>query len=113
MLNNKFSKLPTSQLMLIFSVLIIATGCTGPSNEEKTLVSSACEDFITKEMGGEYKIETHIFDVYKKKGNLVAEVGYRDKYKSEDSYSVRLCVVDQEKGYISSPSPLNDTEWAK
>lgn len=98
---------------LILSVLLIVAGCTEPSDEEKTMISSACGDFIAKEMGGEYKIETHIFDVYKKKGNLVAEVGYRDKYKSDDSYSVRLCILDQEKETISSPSPLNDTEWRK
>lgn len=98
---------------IILILLAFITGCTGISDEEKTFVSSTCGDFIMKEMGGEYKIETHIFDVYKKKGNLVAEVGYRDKYKSDDSYSVRLCVIDKEKGSISSPSPLNDTEWAK
>ncbi len=94
-------------------MLITITGCTEISDEEKTFASSNCGDFIMKEMGGKYEIETHIFDIYKKKGNLVVEVGYRNKYKSDDSYSLRLCVIDKEKGYISSPSPLKDTEWAK
>jgi hypothetical protein len=65
--------------ILILLLFFTVTGCAGPSDEERAFVESNCENFIMKEMGGEYKIETHIFDVYKKKGNLVAEVGYRDK----------------------------------
>jgi len=100
------------KIVVFLSVLLVA-GCSGkPTEEETKMVSAACENFITKQMGGDYKVETHVFDVYKKKGKLVAEVGYRDKY-SDESYSVRLCVLDEEKETISSPSPLNDSEWSK
>lgn len=87
-------------------------GCSGPSDEEEQIASKECPEFIEKNMKSREPIETKIFDIYPKKGKVVVEVGYRDKY-SDDSYSVRLCILDSEKGTISSPSPLNDTEWRK
>jgi hypothetical protein len=87
----------------------------GPSDDEKKIVSSKCEEFISREMPG--AVQTHVFDVYKKKGKLVAEVGYRKNEfgigSGSGAYSVRLCIVDLEKGTLSSPSPLNDSEWRK
>lgn len=102
---------------LTVAAIILVGGCTespdatGPTEMEKRLVSSACQDFIVEQMGGKGEVDAHIFDVYKKRGKLVAEVGYRDKYDHDSAYSVRLCILDEERGTISSPSPLDDSEW--
>jgi len=92
-------------------------GCTGPSEEKIKAASNACEKFIAKQMEPSKwssDIETHIFETWVKNGNIVASVGYRDKYKDKkDTYSVRLCVYDEKNKTISSPSPLNDSEWRK
>ena len=98
---------------LVSTVLVLSlAACSGPSSEEKEIAKKECPEFIEKNMSGGKSIETKIFDIYTKKGKVVVEVGYRDKY-SDDSYSVRLCVLDSEKGTISSPSPMNDSEWKK
>jgi len=98
---------------LISALLIMSlAACSGPSSEEKEIATKECPEFIEKNMSDRKSIETKILDIYAKKGKVVVEVGYRDKY-SDDSYSVRLCVLDSEKGTISSPSPMNDSEWSK
>jgi hypothetical protein len=100
-------------LAVILAVPLAATaGWFGPSDEEKKLAKDECPKFIEKNMKRRKSIETKIFDIYTKKGKVVVEVGYKDKY-SDDSYSVRLCVLDSEKGTISSPSPMNESEWRK
>jgi len=100
-------------LAVTLAVPLAATaGWFGPSDEEKKLAKEECPKFIEKNMGSRRSIETKIFDIYTKKGKVVVEVGYRNKY-SDDSYSIRLCVLDSEKGTILSPSSLNDSEWRK
>lgn len=93
-------------------------GCSGPSEEEINTASSACEKFIAKEMKGSDwlspEIDTYVFETWVKNGKIVANIGYRDESSNADSsYIVRLCVYDKEQGTISSPSPLNDSEWRK
>jgi hypothetical protein len=92
----------------------------GPSKKEIAIAREECPKFFKKnfEKGNDSsfysylnKFETEIFDIYKKKGKIVAEVGYRER--SYHSYSVRLCIIDFEKGSISSPSPLNSGQWSK
>lgn len=104
----------THRMRHLIAVLFIISlaACSGPSDEEKKIASKECPEFIEQNMKSTKSIETKIFDIYSKKGKVVVEVGYKDKY-SDDSYSVRLCVLDSEKGTISSPSPLNDSEWKK
>lgn len=96
--------------LLAVTVAVSLTAC-GPSSEEKQIAEKECPKFIKEQMTGVYK--TKVFDVYSKKGKVVVEVGYQDRHSKGDSYSVRLCVLDSEKGTISSPSPLNDSEWKK
>ena len=98
----------------LLAVLLTAllTAC-GPSSDEIKLAEKECVKFINEQMSGAYTSRTKVFDVYSKKGKVVAEVGYQDRHTRGDSYSVRLCVLDIEKGTISSPSPLNDSEWKK
>ena len=93
-------------------VAISLTSCSGTSEEEMIKTGKECMAFVEKNIKSRQTIETKIFDLYEKKGNLVAQIGYRDKF-TNDSYSVRLCVVDSERQTISLPSPLNDSEWKK
>jgi hypothetical protein len=100
---------------LVPFLVIFLTGCSwfGPSDEEKKAASSACEKFVSKRMGVGC---TRTFDVYKKKGKLVAEVGYAKGFGDCDTitkYSVRLCVIDNEKGTITLPAVFNEGEWSK
>lgn len=85
-------------------------GLFRPSNEEKEMANLECPKFIKSEMNA---YDAKVFDIYSKKGKVVAEVGYKQFSSPGDSYSVRLCILDREKGTISSPSPLNDSEWKK
>ncbi len=92
---------------------------TGPSfcssrslKRRKKVAEKECQDFVREQI--RYVLETNVFDVYSKKGSVVVEVGYKEAGNHRvDSYSVRLCVLDKEKGTISLPSPLNDSEWKK
>jgi hypothetical protein len=96
---------------LLITMLAVPLAACGPSSEEKKIAEEECPRFIKEQMSGAY--EAKVFDIYSKKGKVVAEVGYKDRHSRGDSYSVRLCVLDREKGTISSPSPLNDSEWKK
>lgn len=91
----------------ILAVLLVACG---PSSEDKKKAEKECQNFV-KEQFRTY--ETKVFDVYSKKGSVVVEVGYQDRDTRGDSYAVRLCVFDREKGTITLPSPLNNSEWKK
>jgi hypothetical protein len=96
------------------SVLLVA--CSGLSDEEKNLYSSECQKFVEENAPGQfgsYGFDMKVFDIYKKKGSWVVEVGYKRRADNRDSYSVRLCVVDAENGRLSLPSPMNDREWRK
>ena len=80
--------------------------------EGKRVAEKECQDFVREQI--RYVLETKVFDVYSKKGSVVVEVGYKEAGRNQgNSYSVRLCVLDKEKGTISLPSPLNDGEWKK
>ncbi len=85
----------------------------GPSEEEKEAAAETCKAFIAKQMDAITKGEDgpKVFDIYTKKGKIVVQVGYKNYLASNKAHSVRLCVVDKEKGTISSPSPMNDSEW--
>lgn len=100
----------------IFAALAIFSmaACSGPSEEKLKEASTQCEAFIAKEMEGRGSrgLETKIFDIWTKNGAIVMDIGYKEKYSSK-SYSVRKCVFDEVKGTISSPSPLNDSQWRK
>ena len=96
------------------AVLLVA--CSGLSDEEKNLYSSECQKFVKENAPGQFGsmgFDMKVFDIYKKKGHWVLEVGYKRKADRGDSYSVRLCVVDAENGRLSLPSPINDSEWRK
>lgn len=97
------------RLLTVILALPLAA-CFGPSNEEKEMANLECPKFIKSEMNA---YDAKVFDIYSKKGKVVAEVGYKQFSSPGDSYSVRLCILDREKGTISSPSPLNDSEWKK
>lgn len=92
-----------SIVMLLFFIY------SRPSSEQIAIASKSCEEFVKEK----FEKETHIFDTWAKKGKIVVEVGYRKPYSSDSSYSVRLCVVDNEKGTIQIPGLLNDNEWNK
>jgi hypothetical protein len=97
--------------LLVLLVVTSLAGCSGPSQEDIKVASDACQEFIAKKMRVSLD-DTKVFDAWSKNGAVVLDVGYKKKYW-EDSYSVRRCVYDEKKGTISSPSPLNDSEWAK
>ncbi len=92
----------------LFTLTLVA--CS-PSAEKIEEASKECEAFIAKEMNGR-DLETKVFDTWTKDGAIVVEVGYKER-SSSGSYSVRKCVYDEAKGRISSPSPLNDSQWSK
>lgn len=97
----------------IFTTIAVITplllaGC-GPSSEKVAAASKACEEFVQEKL----ERDTHVFDTWSKNGNIVVEVGYKKPYSSDKSYSVRLCVVDEKKGTVELPSPLNNSEWKK
>lgn len=92
-------------LVILFTGI---AGC-GPSQEKIDFAQGVCEEFIQDK----FERDTHVFDSWVKDGKLVFEIGYRKKYSSDSSYSVRLCVYDEEKGSIMSPSPFNTSEWKK
>ncbi len=98
-----------------FSTLLLI-GCGNISDEEMAGVTQACKEFVQKSMVrlGPFPppITAKVFDVWKKNGSFVAEVGYKNQY-GEDDYSVRYCVVDPEKGTISLPSVFNQSDWNK
>jgi hypothetical protein len=83
---------------------------SGPSSEKIATASKLCEEFVQEN----FERDTHVFDTWTKKGKIVVEVGYRiPRHSSDSSYSVRLCVVDDEKGTIEIPGLLNNNEWNK
>jgi hypothetical protein len=102
---------------MIRQVVVVIGACflasCGPSDSEFQEATQACEEFLAKELSrGGGSLETHVFDKWTKNGAIVLEVGYREKY-TEKAYSSRKCVFDKKNGRLSSPSPLNDREWAK
>lgn len=97
---------------LMVSALI--SGCSKISEEESADVTRACTDLVDKNIGAERSIDIVVMDMWRKKGAIVAEMGYRSKHaSSESSYEVRYCVYDADKGTISLPSVLNQSEWSK
>lgn len=99
------------------ALMVALTGCgKSPSKAQLETGGEACRQFIAKEMKSDVafakNIETQINDAWMKDGKVVFEVAYREEY-SRKSYSIRLCVVDEEKGTLMSPSPLNSSKWEK
>lgn len=105
------------KLVAIIGAVTLISGCGwGPSKEEKKMAENACIEFIKEQfwvMTSDKEHAPKIFDNYTKKGKIVVKVGYKIvEYQGDrKAHSVRLCVVDIEKGTISLPSPLNDSEW--
>jgi len=108
----------------MLAVAVVATAIPmigwgwGPSKEEKEGAAETCKVFIAEQMNAitsEGENGPKVFDIYTKKGKIVVEVGYKIAAYgvSDKAHSVRLCIVDKEKGTISSPSPMNDSEWKK
>lgn len=104
--------------IIITLAALSLVGCFGPSDEEKQRVETACKEFVIDKLESKYTHEAHVFDTYTKDGKIVVEVGYRynEDYKWKrdgDSYSVRICVYDEEKGTISIPSVFEMGQWRK
>ena len=98
--------------MAMLAVLIC--GCSKMSEQESKEVSQECEKFVDKNLGRDRLLDIVVLDMWRKKGAIVAEMGLRRKYASSDaSYEVRYCVYDADKGSISLPSVLNQSEWSK
>jgi hypothetical protein len=111
----RFSFLFAPRRVVWSFIVVVVAACSGPSEEKVAKASSICQAFIAQEMKGRRDSadpETKVFDAWEKNGSIVLEVGYR-KASSDGSYSVRKCVLDEKKGTVSSPSPLNDSEWRK
>lgn len=84
------------------------------SEDKNSIAKRECQKFIRENapsVGGEGDMETTVFDIYEKKGKLVVEVGYKQGSYGE-TYTTRLCIIDNEKGTISSPSVFNQSEWS-
>jgi hypothetical protein len=103
-------------IVVIFGAITLLSGCGGVSDEDKKIAQGACVDLIKDQ----FKVITYdkehaprVFDTYKKKGKIVVKVGYKlVEYQGDlEPYSTRLCVVDIQKGTVTSPSPLNNSEW--
>lgn len=119
------------QFFVIAGVFTFISGCgwspsaeetamAEPSAEETAMAEKACIKLIDDSM----EIYTtnnfpnavpKIFDTYTKNGKIVMEIGYKvvQSGGSTKPYSVRLCVVDLEKGTVALPSPFNFSEWRK
>lgn len=102
------------QISIITLVASFSLNACGPSSAQISAATSECQSFVEDKMGV-LKEDTHIFDSWVKDGKIVVEVGYKQyPIKSrDDSYNTRLCVYDEEKGTISLPSVLNNSEWRK
>jgi hypothetical protein len=101
--------------IIVLALSLTLVGCFGPSDEQKKRAQVACEKFVLDKLG-EYGNEAHTFDIYAKKDKIVVEVGYIEGKRwrtDDDSYSVRICVYDEEKGTIMLPSIFNMGEWSK
>jgi hypothetical protein len=98
------------------AVAYLLLGSSEPSEEKAKEASALCREFIGKEMRSQgafpKSIETKVFDVWTKRGAIVMDIGFREEY-TDSSYSMRKCVYDEAKGTLSSPSPLNDSDWKK
>lgn len=100
-------------------ITVLATlsfvGCFGPSDEQLQRAQTECENFVLEKVANKYRDETHIFDTFTKDGKIVVEVGYREKNRSwgDDSYSVRICLYDEEQGRIQIPSVFNMGQWKR
>ena len=97
------------KITCILCCLFLAA-CSGISDNEKKEAEEACVDFVSKNV--DFSVDAEAFDIYKNKGNIVVEVGYKKKYGG-DTYSMRLCVIDEERGYIFSPGVFNESEWSR
>tara|TARA_Y100001956_G_C3942079_1_gene108993 strand:+ start:129 stop:428 length:300 start_codon:yes stop_codon:yes gene_type:complete len=95
---------------LIIPFLCVFVSACGVSDEERRIAESECPRMIERE--GVQVYETKVFDVYEKEGKVVAEVGYKGRYTSRDSYSLRYCVIDFENDRISLPAVTNQDKWA-
>lgn len=97
--------------------VVFLIGCGGISDEDKVEVTKACKTFVEDNLkrGGAspHFIEVKVFDMWKKNGAIVAEMGYKEVSYKDSSYSTRYCVYDKEKGTISLPSVFNQSEWKK
>ncbi len=93
---------------------ILISGCSKISEQESKAVSQECEKFVDKNLGRDRSLDIVVLDMWRKKGSVVAEMGLRSKNASSDaSYEVRYCVYDADKGSISLPSVMNQSEWSK
>lgn len=107
------------QFFIIAGIFTFISGCGwSPSEEEKAIAEKECINLIAESMDIFTTIPEaapKIFDTYTKNGKIVMEVGYklREYQGANVPYSVRLCVVDLEKGTVALPSPFNSSEWRK
>lgn len=101
--------------ILAFPLLLILTGCFGPSEEQILRANQACEKFVFEELARRYRDELHIFSTYSNKGKMVVELGYRNKstVSANGGYTSRVCVFDENTGIVSLPSVLNMNDWKK
>lgn len=102
------------KLSIISLIAMLSLNACGPSPQQISAASSACQDFVQEKMII-VKENTHVFDSWVKDGKIVVEVGYKEYPNNlkADSYNTRLCVYDEEKGTISLPSLFNNSEWRK
>ena len=95
---------------------LLLAGCLGPTDEQIQTAETACEEFVLEKIG-EYGNESYIFDTYAKDGKIVVEVGLREgerwRNRNDDSYSVRLCLYDENQGTIEIPSLLEMGQWKR
>ena len=110
------------QIVIVAGILALISGCGwNPSEEQKVMAEKACINLIDDSMNIFTNASSFpdaipkVFDTYTKNGKIVMEIGYKIvKYQgTSEPYSVRLCVVDLEKGTVALPSPFNSSEWRK
>lgn len=90
-------------------------GCSDIPEELLQEAQGECEKFVLEKVANKFNDETHIFDTYTKDGNIVVEVGYREKSRApgDDAYAVRICLYDDEERRITIPSLLDMGSWRK
>lgn len=98
------------KIFIIF--LLFLLGCE-PTEQQKSVASKACSNFVLEKSDLKYCGEANVFDIYSKNGRIVVEVGYKNGCTGEDSYSIRLCVYDEEKQTVLLPGLLDQNDWRK
>lgn len=95
----------------------ILSGCSKPvpSKEQLQTGGKLCGDYVAKldKRDSTHPFESEIFDSWMKDGKVIFDVGTRDQYSDDRSYSMRRCIYDEKNGTLTALSPSDQGKWDK